>query len=192
MRTLNELLTEARKAQSDYETRKTSAEKAYHETVAARDKAKEEIGIAAASGDREAYTKACLDEAFANERAKALWNASVSPYFTAEQHNCFVEEVNKSAMATVRPMYKRLWELLDEWIEVSEQIKAAGNTVSLIDRNLHMSRPAETSENNYKDYKRAWYMSMSSDLVISPYKQDVIKNRLACFYNPKKEKNSNV
>lgn len=192
MRTLDELLTEARKAQSDYETRKTSAEKAYHEAIEARDKAKAEAQTAAASEDRETYTKACQDEAFANERAKALWNASVSPYFTAEQHNCFVDEVNKSAMATVRPMYKRLWELFDEWIAITEQIQKAAQTAHSIDIALGRSRPVERGGNTFQNYKSVWTMALPYDLVLSPAKQDVIRNRLTWFYNPKKEENSNV
>lgn len=192
MRTLDELLTEARNAQTDYETRKTSAEKAYHEAIAARDKAKAEAQTAAASGDREAYTKACQDEAFANERAKAFWNSSISPYFTEEQHNHFIDEINQATRNATRPLFKRLWELFDEWFKVVSQIKATYNKANRIDLALIRSRPAEKNGNSFQKYNRMMGVGLPRVLDIPKPQEDAMRSALEWFYNPKKEKNSNV
>lgn len=192
MKTLDELLTAAAEAQKGYETQKAAAEKSYHEAVAARDKAKEEAAKAAASGDREAYTKACQDEAFANERAKALWNVSVSPYFSEEQHNHFIDEVNQATRNATRPLFKRLWELFDEWFNVVSQIKATANKANRIDLTLVRSRPTEKSGNSFQKYNRVMGFGLPSVLDIPKPKEDTMRHALEWFYNPEKEKNGNV
>ena len=139
MRTLDELLKAAEEAQKGYSANVQKAEQErqqmQNELTAARAAQK----AAAVSGNSEAYDKAHKDEQYASARLAAL--AQPKPFFTREENNAFAAEVRSAYVEAVKPQYKILRELHQQWEGVLHRISEEALKVRVIGNKLSAAHP---------------------------------------------------
>lgn len=122
MRTLDELLEVARNAEREYKATKEQASKEYQQELDLVDQAKALAQAAIAAGDEESYTKAQHDEQYHKQRANELYKHVVGPFYTPEEHNALVAEINEATASEKREQFKRLYEIRQEVNRIARNI----------------------------------------------------------------------
>lgn len=124
MRSIDELLSAAKEAQRNYTQSKAKAEQERAELIQAVDQATAAASAALEAGNQEEYILQTNKAAFAAKRAETLQNRVVSPFFTLDQHNAFVAEVDSAHRAELKNVYKKLYELAEKWENAVAELRS--------------------------------------------------------------------
>lgn len=139
MRNLDELLTAAKEAKNGYSANVQRAEQERQLLQKALSAARAAQEAAAASGDHAAYDKAHSDEKYASARLAAI--AQPKPFFTREENNAFAAEVRSAYVEAIKPQYKLLRELHQQWEGILHRISEEALKVRVIGNELSAAHP---------------------------------------------------
>lgn len=123
MRTINEITELVNHAADDYKQRVEAAQQEYNETMEALNQAKTAAEKAAEAGDKAAFDQAKQSEAFYSSRAEYLKKVTVSQYFTPQEHNALVQELQKASDVECAPYYQNVVEAFQKLKEALDCIK---------------------------------------------------------------------
>lgn len=130
MRTINEIMELVNVAAADYKERVDAAQREYNETIQAMEQAKADAEKAAETCAKSAFDQAKQAEAFSASRADYLRKVTVSPYFTPQEHNALIQELQAAASVECAPYYQHIMEAFQQIEEAMNCIKDINNRAS--------------------------------------------------------------
>lgn len=130
MRTLNELLTIAQEAKTQHESKGIALKEELQQAKNQLDVAKLSVEAAILTGDQAMHTDAMHNVEYYTERVKLLKTSIANPYYTKEQHNELIGEIDAALKEAVSPLYARMAEIAEEWNGIVKQLDQLNGTAS--------------------------------------------------------------
>lgn len=130
MRTLDELLKIAQDAKNQHEAKNIVLKEELQQAKNQLALAKASAEAAILTGNHDMHTDATHNVDYYTERVKLLKSSIAQPYYTKEQHNELISEIDAALKEAVSPLYARMAEIVDEWNALVNQLDQLNGTAA--------------------------------------------------------------